>query len=196
MRCVWLKSGLNAFGVPRTVDCFLCPLVALHPRDNCSVFWREKTEFFSHCEITTRVDHFVNPFMAINLITRVELCSSKCEFRAKQKSCKNPLEVVVPSRQSKATSSYFIPIWSTWDFISDFSTVHYENTLQRSFFWEPAHCSFRARVEVLEMIYFRGTIIVGREEENLRFELTFSLVRVFASLTSGRRLQVLFHTKP
>lgn len=48
-------------------------------------FWREekkvfeKDKNFSHAEIAVRVDHFVNPFMAINLITRNEFRLSKCE---------------------------------------------------------------------------------------------------------------------
>lgn len=56
---------------------------------------------FSHVKIACWVDHFVNPFMAINLITWNELSLSKCEelrfcvAKAREKSCKNPLEMAV-----------------------------------------------------------------------------------------------------
>lgn len=82
---MWLKSGLNAVGVPR-----ICPLVAFDFETIVSfsegreaakkvfVFF-EKDKNFSHAEISFQVDQLVNPFMAINLITRNEFCLSKCE---------------------------------------------------------------------------------------------------------------------
>lgn len=117
----------------------ICPLVAFQSKQLLSFYffegWTEKRFFFlekdknfSHAEITFRVDHFVNPFMAINLITRNVFCLSKCEkaviWVSREKSCKNPLEIFVLLKEPLLISFLFEALE-----IFTIDTVHYENTL-------------------------------------------------------------------
>lgn len=102
-KCVWLKSGLNAFGVPFG-NIFMSPCCISHPTQLSSgVFFGGKPKGDNKVHITFRVDHFVNPFMAINLIalkwiSSVSESSGKLRFR--DKSCKNPLEKVFALQRS------------------------------------------------------------------------------------------------
>lgn len=113
---MWLKSGLNAVGVPLifTSPCCTISLAAFFPEG-------KQHEGISHIlfrKIASRVARFsANPFMAINLIARNELDSSKCvELRFKW------AESLV--RIHSRSTSCFFPIRSTWDLIIGWRTVH------------------------------------------------------------------------